>query len=457
MFIGRERELKLLQSHFDGKGFFFDVVYGRRRVGKTRLIQEFIGDKPAVYFMGIEANARANLEGMSRALHQHLQQPGLSAYQDFESLFEALGQLSLKQRLVFVIDEYPYLASAVPEMSSILQRFCDHVWNKGQLQLILCGSSMSFMERQVLGAKSPLYGRRSAQILVKPFTFYESRRMLPGFTPQDAAVLHDATGGIPEYQRFVDPACSLGQNLTALFLQPGGRMFEEPANLLKQELREPRVYNSILDAVAGGASKHNEIATKAGVDSPALNRYLNSLEELAILNREKPMGEQTSRKTIYRIVDGSFRFWYRFVQPNLSAVMSGLGEQVYERIVHPRLNDHMGQGFEQIFFDVFDQAQREGRLPDLAGSRGRWWGNNKALKQEEEIDLVAFGTHTTYFGEAKWRNQPMKAEVIVDLERKSLLIPAKQRHYLLLSKSGYTPGAREYARANQQVSLLPFD
>ena len=316
---------------------------------------------------------------------------------------------------------------------------------------------MSFMERQVLGAKSPLYGRRSAQILVKPFTFFESKRMMPAFSAQDVAVLHDVSGGIPEYQRFVDPMCSLGQNLTALFLQPGGRMFEEPANLLKQELREPRMYNSILDAVAGGASKHNEIATRAGVDSPALNRYIISLEELAILKREKPMGEKNSRKTIYRIMDGSFRFWYRFVQPNLSAIMSGLGEQVFERIVSPRLNDHMGQGFEQIFFDVFDRAQREGSLPDLAGSRGRWWGNNKELKQEEEIDLVAFGTQFTYFGEAKWRNQPLNVEVIQDLERKSLLIPAQQRHYLLLSKSGFTPGAREYASINRDVTLLPFE
>lgn len=455
-FIGRERELLLLQSHYDAPGFYFDVIYGRRRVGKTRLIREYIQNKSAVYFMGIEANAKANLEGMSRALHRHLGQEVLGAYQDFEALFEAVAQASRTRRLVFVMDEYPYLAAAAPEISSILQRFCDHVWPEGQLHLILCGSSMSFMEQQVLGAKSPLFGRRSAQILLQPFTYFETRQMLPAFPADQAAVLHDATYGIPEYQRFIRQDRSVADNLADLFLNPGGRMFEEPANLLKQELREPRVYNSILNAVASGASKLNEIATKTGMESAALNRYLAALEELAILRREKPLGETGSRRSIYRVMDGSFRFWYRFVQPNLSAVMAGLGQQVFERFVAPRLNDHMGEGFEQIFFDYFDAWQAQGRLPDLAGVRGRWWGSNPKLKQEEEIDLLGIGQEMTYFGEAKWRNAPMKAEVIKDLERKSQLIPARNRHYLLLSKSGYAGSARALATERTDITLLPF-
>jgi AAA+ ATPase superfamily predicted ATPase len=456
MFVGRQQELSLLEAHYQASGFVFDVLYGRRRVGKTCLIQEYIKDKPAVYFMAIEANAAANLAGMSAALHRYIQQPGLSAYQTFEALFDALTHLSRSQRLVFVIDEYPYLAAAVPEIPSLLQRYCDHAWPGSQLHLILCGSSMSFMEHQVLGAKSPLYGRRTSQILLKPFTFFETRSMLPAFSMQDCAILHDATGGIPEYQRFVRQDQSVGSNLTDLFLRPGGRMLEEPANLLKQELREPRVYNTILDAMASGASKSSEIATKSGMESAALNRYLSSLEELSIIKREKPLGGKQSRRTIYRIMDGSFRFWYRFVQPNLSAVASGLGEQVYERLVQPRLSDHMGQGFEHIFFDYFDRLQQQGALPDLAGSRGRWWGNNPALRQEEEIDLIAPGQNITFFGEAKWRNEPMKADVIQELERKSLLIPASKRYYLLLSKSGYAQSARQYADGRTDIQLIPF-
>lgn len=456
-FVGRGREMKLLTSHFESQGFFFDVIYGRRRVGKTRLIREYIKDRPAIYFMGIEANARANLEGMSLALQRFLGLNGMAAYGSFEALFDALGEISLNKRTIFVIDEFPYLAAAVPEISSILQRFCDHAWQQGQIHLILCGSSMSFMERQVLGSKSPLFGRRSAQMMLQPFTFFESRQMLPSLSLQVAAVLHDATGGIPEYQRFVRPDQSMGDNLTALFLAPGGRMFEEPSNLLKQELRGPRVYNSILDAIAAGASKHNEIAAKAGLQSPALNHYLAGLEELRIITRERPIGKNAGRKTIYRIADGSFRFWYRFVLPNMSAVMTGLGARVYSQFVAPRLSDHMGQGFEAIFYDYFDHWQAAGLLPGLAGSRGRWWGNNPALRQEEEIDLVAPGEGITFFGEAKWRNEALNADVIRDLERKSLLIPANQRHYLLFSKSGYAKNAYAYADSRPDIRLMPFE
>ncbi|MDD3571442.1 MAG: ATP-binding protein [Eubacteriales bacterium] len=456
-FVGRERELALLNAHCEGEGFFFVVSYGRRRVGKTRLIQEYIKDKPAIYFMGIEANAQANLAGMSLALQRSKKQKGLAAYSSFEALFEALGEISAARRIIFVIDEFPYLAAAAPEISSLLQRFCDHIWQKGQLHLILCGSTMRFKERQVLGVKSPLFGRRSAQIMLNPFTFFESRRMLPKLCLEDAALLHDATGGIPAYQRYIQPDKSTADNLTALFLSPGGRMFEEPSNLLKQELREPRVYNSILGAIAGGASRSNEIATKIGLESAALNHYLAGLEELRIIVRERPVGQKSNRKTIYRITDGSFRFWYRFVLPHMSAVMTGLGSQVFTQFVAPFINNHMGQGFEAIFYDYFDRWQMEGSLPGLAGNRGRWWGNNPALKQEEEIDLVGFGADITYFGEAKWRNEPMKADVIADLERKSQLVPAKHQHYLLLSKSGYTKSAHGYAENRPEIHLMRFE
>lgn len=393
---------------------------------------------------------------MSKALHRHLGQTSLSAYGSFEALFDSLAEASRDKRLVFVIDEYPYLAAALPEISSILQRYCDHVWQQGQLQLILSGSSMSFMEEQVLGAKSPLYGRRTAQILLKPFNFFESRAMLPAFSLDDCAVLHHASGGIPEYQRHINQNNSLQTNLTEMFLYPEGRLFEEPSNLLKQELREPRVYNSILDAIASGASKNNEIATKIGMESPALNRYLSSLEELSILLRDKPIGEKQGRKTIYRIKDGSFRFWYRFVLPNLSAVMSGLGTQIFEKMVKPHLNTFMGQGFEDIFFDFFDDCQAKGSLPDLVGDRGRWWGNNPKLKQEEEIDLLAYGNEWTFFGEAKWRNKTLDMDVVKELERKSLLIRADKRFYLLFSKSGYTSGVKEYAAQRKNLHLILF-
>ncbi len=452
-FIGRKRELQELDRQYRSDVFEFSVIYGRRRIGKTWLIRKFVEDKDAIFFSGLEASWISNLESMSHAVHQFFGQEGLPAFRDFSSLFTYLGRQARDRRLVFIIDEYPYLAGAAKEISSVLQRLCDHEWINSKLHLILCGSSMSFMERQVLGVKSPLYGRRTAQIKLQPFTWFESRQYLREMMLEDSAILHCATGGVAEYLSFIEPDATLADNLTRLFLVSSGRLYEEPSNLLKQELREPRVYNDLLDAIASGSSKSNEIATKAHLPSSAMNHYLDSLIDLNIITKERPIQNEQSRKTIYRIQDGCFRFWYRYVMPNLNAINAGLGQQVYSKIVQPDLANFMGQGFEQIFFDAFDWWNQAGQLPDLFVKRGRWWGNNPVEKREEEIDLVATGTKMICCGEVKWHNEKTDVNIIRQLEKKSLLLKGNQYCYIVLSRSGFTEHAIRYAEKRTDIML----
>jgi len=455
-FIGRNRELKEIERQYQRGGFEFSVIYGRRRIGKTWLIRKFIEDKKAVFFTGLEASSTTNLISMSQAVHQVTGQEGMAPFRDYASLFTYLSGQARDTRLVFIIDEYPYLAGAAPEISSILQRFCDHEWQQSKIHLILCGSSMSFMERQVLGVQSPLYGRRTAQYRLQPFTWFESRQYLIDMPQEDAAIIHCATGGVAEYLSFVDKSRSLAENLTDLFLSSTGRLFEEPSNLLKQELREPRIYNDLLDAIASGSSKSNEIATKAHLPTSAMSHYLDSLADLGIIVKEKPIHNEQSRKTIYRINDGCFRFWYRYVMPNLNAINAGLGSQVFEKIVQPDLSSFMGQGFEQIFYDIFDWWNQAGQLPDLILKRGRWWGNNPDMRREEEIDLVGIGTKLTCFGEAKWRNEKTDTGVLEQLIDKSRLIQAEQRLLIVLSRSGFTDGAIRFANGRSDIMLKRF-
>lgn len=452
-FIGRERELQELEQQFQSDNFEFSVIYGRRRIGKTWLIRKFIENKSAIFFTGIEASAQSNLESMSQAVHQYFGQGGMAAFRDYSSLFAYLAGQAHDKRLVFIIDEYPYLAGSAPELSSLLQRFCDHEWKSSKLHLILCGSSMSFMERQVLGAKSPLYGRRTAQYKLQPFNWFESRQYLREMSLEDAAVLHSATGGVAEYLSFISPEQPLADNLLSLFFTTSGRLFEEPSNLLKQELREPRVYNDLLDAIASGSSKSNEIATKAHLPSGAMNHYIDSLIDLDILEKERPIQNEQSRKTIYRIKDGCFRFWYRYVMPNLNAINAGLGPQVFAKIVQDDLPNFMGQGFEQIFIDAFDRWNFTEQLPDLFVKRGRWWGNNSIEKREEEIDLVAIGTKIICCGEAKWRNEKADISVIEQLEKKSQLLKGSNYYYIVLSRSGFTKSAIKYANDRSDIML----
>ena len=465
-FIGRVREREALERAWARNRFEFTVVYGRRRVGKTRLIREYIADKPAVYFMALEADKATNLAGISRAFSQFQTSTGTglaglrARHASFEDLFADMADVALRTPFVLVVDEFPYLAASWPPISSLLQKFCDSRWAATGLHLILCGSSMSFMERQVLSAKSPLYGRRSGQIRLRPFDFVDTEDFLSPMSRADAAILYAATGGVAEYLDFIDTSESLTRNLANLFFDPSGRLVEEPGNLLKQELREPKRYSSILRAIADGASKHNQIATKTGIPTGALTNYLDALIDLGIVSKQNPWNatmKTGGRQTIYRIQDGCFRFWYRFVQPNLSTIELGAGSAALEANVVPELNSFMGLGFERIVADLFDRDNAAGKLSELYQNRARWWGNDPKTRQSEEIDLVAGGTKTTLFIEAKWVGQPVGIDVLKTLENRSKLVKHHGTpRYAIYAKSGFTPELTRHATARTDVNLHSF-
>ncbi len=456
-FYGRERELKILNDTYNSDKFEFTVIYGRRRIGKTALIREYIKQKSAIYYMAIESDSRLNLEGLSWQVNQFINKKTHSQYTSFDNLFRDIAELSKEQRLIFVIDEYPYLAQNYPEISSIIQKFCDNDWRNTKLHLILCGSSMSFMERQVLAAKSPLYGRRTSQIKLKAFNYQETASYLVGMSKQNIAVIHTITGGVAEYLTYVNKKDSLDNNIYNLFLKPESRLFEEPKNLLKQELREPKTYNNIIDAIANGASKNVDIANKSQLKSGAMTNYLDSLIDLGIITKEKPFTDKTGRKSIYRISDGCFRFWYKYVVKYMSAIELGLGKKIYQQYIKDDLSNFMGYGFEVISYDIFDELNANGKLPDLFYARSRWWGNNPMKKQNEEIDIVGESDKYIIFGEAKWTNQKVGVKVLHSLIEKSNIIKTdKIRCYILFSKNGFTEAVIRESMSNKNIILVPF-
>ena len=241
MFVGREKELKILQDQYQSNQFEFTVLYGRRRVGKTELLKQFIINKNAIYYMATETSKETNLELLSKSLFTYKNQSdSLTSYKDYNQFFHAISLEAKDKPLTFIIDEYPYLAQSNPEISSIIQKFCDHEWKNTKLHLILCGSSMSFMEEQILGVKSPLYGRRTSQIKLNPFTYFETETYLNPMSKETVAVLHSVTGGIAEYLSYIEREESLKHNIIKLFLQESGRLYNEPINFLKQALRDPK-------------------------------------------------------------------------------------------------------------------------------------------------------------------------------------------------------------------------
>ena len=459
MFIGRQEELKKLNEMYSSGKFECAVIYGRRRVGKTSLIREFIKDKKAVYFVAREVSGMINLNSFSTEVYavtaKELSRN--SFFPDWERAFDYIYKISKTERIVLAIDEYPYLAGSYRPVSSILQAHIDSQLKDSKLFLILCGSSMSFMENQVLAYKSPLYGRRTAQFKLLPFTFFEALPFFETFNKTDKAVLYGITGGIPDYLNKINPEKSVEGNIIDLFLTASGHLYEEPSNLLKQELREPATYNGILDAIAGGASRLNEIATKCGMESNVCAKYLKSLITLGIVKKEFPVTEISSKRSIYLIDDMMFRFWYRFVFPNMSGIESGLGEAIYDLEIKENLAAYMGLVFEDICKQYINEQAKNNATPVLPSKIGRWWGNNPEEKRQEEIDILSYRKEDALFCECKWTKSLVGMDVLADLQRKSELFSYKNKWFWLFAKTGFSDGLIAEAKARDNIRLICLD
>lgn len=458
MFIGRKTELQQLNTLYKQDKFQCVIIYGRRRVGKTTLINEFIKDKDAVYFTGIESTSKDNLENFSRSIAalNNANTDNAPVYKDFRSALIDIDALAQNRKIILVIDEYPYLARSYRPISSLLQELIDTKFkNNANLFIILCGSSMSFMEKQVLGYQSPLYGRRTAQFHIRPFTFYEAAAYYKNFSNEDLAVVYGITGGIPLYMSFITDTLSLKDNIINTFLMPSGYMYEEPFNLLNQELREPAMYNAIIRAVATGSSRISEIASKVGIENAAATSYIDKLIELGIIEKEVPAGTAgKSRKSIYGIKDGMFRFWYKFIPENNILVQRNMPEAAWTNI-QPHINEYMGKVFENICADYL--LENYTNLPVQFQNFGRWWGNNPKMKREEEIDIVAANNDKAILCECKWRNEKTDKDVLETLlERRKLLPWFNECYYYIFSKSGFTASCQQLANENDKVKLITY-
>jgi uncharacterized protein len=459
MFIGRKRELNDLKQRYENGKFEFAVMYGRRRVGKTTLINEFVKDKEVIFYTGIEGNEKENLEGLSKSIYSLSQDfaDTSSSFASFQEALETAFKIAEKRRIVFVIDEYPYIAGSYKALSSILQILIDRNKDTSKMFLILCGSSLSFMESQVLGYKSPLFGRRTCQYKITPFEFFEIKNYYSKFSSTDLAIIYGITGGIPLYMSLMNDNLSVEENIKANFLVPNTYLFEEPTNLIKQESRDPAQYNSIIKAIAIGSSRMSEICSKTGLDTGLTTSYLHKLMSLGIVKKEMPFGTDSSRKTIYALEDSMFRFWYRFIPDNLATINRGLTDLVYKKIA-PQITSFMGGVFEEICKQYLWELNRQGKAAITFTDLGRWWGNDPKNKCEAEIVIIGTADDkTALFCKCKWTNENVDTGVLDTLVERSKLFSFTNVYLYLFAKTGFSKGCIDKARGLGNVGLVTFD
>ncbi|MBI5192076.1 MAG: ATP-binding protein [Nitrospirae bacterium] len=465
-FIGRENELEALIQRYDsGKAELF-IMYGRRRIGKSELLLHIAnGAKRAkgakgrrhVYYEASLQDEALNLRDFQHSVVSSL--PGdavLSgvAFHDWHGALTLLAERARTERLLVILDEFPYLCKGNPALPSIIQRFWDNTGRHTKMFLILCGSSVSFMEDEVLGERSPLFGRRTGQLKLEGLRPASVFKFSEGWPVRDRLKTYGIFGNIPAYLNLIEEKTKLADMLTATAFSPTGFLYNEVFFILQQELREPARYNSVLRALAEGKTSIGEIANISGCENtPTAARYLTTLIELGIVEKTAPFfsrAPEKSRNNRYRISDHFIRFWYRFVLPNQTAIRSMSGKAVVKNGVLPFLDDFMGDAFESLCRDflVYDWLPKS----ELYIKRiGRHWD------RDFDIDICAeLGDGSLIMGECKW-GEPITYGYLEKLRIrvKSLIADHEVRLALFSGRGLFSKELREASTRGEVMLIGP--
>jgi len=469
-FHNRDRERRSLTEVLQSSRAELYIIYGRRGVGKSALLRAVLNAQgfPFLYYRGVRRTLPLQLAALTEAFRAAF--PGMFLPQPFASTSIFLDALVYEADareargdttpVCVVIDELPYLADVDPGLLTVLQHFWDDTKRRSNLKLFLCGSYLSFMERQVLDESAPLYNRRTGAMKLEPLDYAEAALFFPNYTPEEKMVAYAVLGGMPSYLEQFDPALSVEDNAKATILRPNTYLAQEPDWLLLEDLRRDVVYGSMLRAVAQGVRKPSEIARAIGRDSAQdIGPQLSTLQNLGLLVREVPITEKRqarSRNSLYFLSDHYLDFWYRFVDPARSLVAQEMGAQVWDRRIVPQLHEYVSRPvFERACRDFFWRSLRAGTLPSNLhfADVGTWWGAG-----DREIDIVAVDTQAkvTAAGSCKWTNTPMDVSEYAALQ--SSLARADfgdiDPYLFLFSRSGFTDRLHALAAARAPLRLF---
>ena len=460
MLIDREDERMALEREYERDQASFVVVYGRRRIGKTSLLVDFLKDKCGVYFLATEESEAQNRATFKGVVADFLDDDLIrhASFDRWDDLFDRLTQ-DVSQRIVIVLDEFQYLGKANNAFLSVLQRIWDSLLRERNVMLVLCGSLISLMVEQTLAHGSPLYGRRTAQLHMRQLPFSCYGEFFPEESSERKLVeLFSVTGGVPKYREVFDAQKDIYASIAHNVLDRSSFLYDEPNFLLQREVGEVGSYFSIIKAIAAGNRKLGKIASVLETKQTSLTRYLKTLADLDILEREVPVTEsnpQRSKSGQYRIKDNFLLFWFRYVFPNLGLIESGHAEAVKGKIERNFIDGHVSYVYERICQEkVWDKAA-DGTWPFVPTKVGRWWGAG-----DVEIDAVALDDQGSSLAlcECKFWKEPVGANVLRDLESKAPAVVWQREErslwYVLFSISGFTEDLQRLAAEREDVLLM---
>ena len=453
VFRGRTTELKILDKKFKQSGFAMTVLYGRRRIGKTKLINKFIHDHDckSISFTAVERGETELLSMMTESVLNALAPDlvGNISFNSFESLFDYIGKQAENERIIFFIDEYPYLAKQCPYIQSVLQKQIDTKWKTGNLFFIICGSLVSFMKDEVLAESAPLHGRSDLELKLRPFNYIETAEFLDGYTNEEKAICYGLTNGVAKYIEQFDVNESLEENIIEQFYSIGGYFSEEQIKtVITSEKQNPALYNSIISAVAIGHTKNSEIASYVGADDVTY--------PLKVLVNAELLERRVAKKPYYVLNDSMLEFWFRYVNRATSLINADNGESYYYSAVKDNLHDFMGKVFEKMAKEYLMSHSGQDNLPiltEIIDYQETVLDEERKHKQVE-IDLLGKnGKNILLVGECKFKNSQFDKVEYDDFIDKIKYIPATNPVVCIFSLGGFSEYVKENAKGCKLFTL----
>ena len=458
-FINRDEELAFLEKEYNRNGSSLIVLYGRRRVGKTALSAEFAKEKEPVYFLASEENETQNRVVFKNIVAEQIDSELLmsATIDSWDIIFKEWLNATSDIKKLMIIDEFQYLSKANNAFPSIFQRIWDTLLKDKNVMIILCGSHISMMESQTLMYTSPLYGRRTGQIKLKQIPFRYYHEFSPDKSEKDLIECYAITGGVPKYIELFYDSKDIYTAIEDNVLSKSSFLYDEPHFLLQREVSEVGSYFSIIKTIAAGNQKLSRIASSLELKQTGLTKYLNTLINLDILEREVPVTEdnpEKSKRGLYRIRDNFMKFWFRFIFPNLNYIESGRKELVMKKIRTNLIDSHIAYVYEDVCIEKMWRLNDDSVWSFNFDKVGRWWNNNT------EIDIVAIESsgNGIVFGECKYWSGKVGLDILSKLEGKAMQVEwnreNRRNHFILFSINGFTDDLTELSKVRSDVVLM---
>ncbi len=463
LFVGRKNELAFLEKLYNSDKFEMLIMHGRRRVGKSYLLGHFakLHQKNTIYFTGDKTSEKSNVQTFCEELNRVLNAGDfIKSFEQWSDVYSFLKDRVIQERLVIIIDEFTYLYNSNPAYDSGLQNAIDKILKNKNIFLILCGSEVSVIEEIIDDSSKPLYGRKTAELKLQPFTYKEACDFFPNYSKEDCLKAYSVLGGIPLYLSLFNDKVSIKENIINNCLSSTGVLFNEIETLLRMELKETYFYKSIMLAINAGATTFNSIKDKVSEDSAKIAKYLNVLCNLGFIQKEVPCGEKSnSRNTLYSICDNYFAFYFMFIFKHQNMLNGLISPELYyeKEITKETFTTFMGKRFEVICKTYLKELFYNGKMPFYAEEIGRWWGTNPVMKRQEEIDLVAMDNDNVLFCECKYTEKKFDEKELQDLIDSSVCINRKNKWFMIFSKSGITGGVKQKIEGDTSFIIITLD